>query len=629
MVGSICPPNPTFGDDTGEGDVLVAPERACESSTVKPKKKDASEPSHGLSAAATSALEDIFIKFDENNDGFLELREVEGALATVLSNPALAMQRLLPGLQELQVFRPELFATVQDNVAVSLDCFKLLSVSNLEFLSADARRSLMVFRAICATEMAKASVARAVLLDKEDLVDTDYEGLTLLSWLEPMVAIVIIVNSISIGISLDFAPESPLWRVLEIAFTSFFVLELILKCYVFGIAEYFVGMDWKWNLFDFVIVCFALYDILMMLMNIEKGTLGQLTLLRVARLLRITRLVRLFRIKALRELTLMLNGILSGLRTLLWSFVLLIFLVYALAVLMYQIMASWKEESDCNPATSQASSVIAATCSACQTLMDVHYEATSGSLFRTSHTILRCFVGDCSYPDGLPIEPCLTELFGPTFVVFYSLVYLFVLFGIFNMIAAVFVENTIQNSTKNALKRQNMRRKEQLRLAHELHSFIRKICNIDAPMTSSPLKRAPTVKGLISTTFRKIVQGLRVHEQPDVDDNLEHYQTQVHTMISKDLFETGMRCEEADDLLERLDVAIPNRGKLFDVLDASGDGFLSIDELVDGIMRLRGPADKGDVVCASLMIRNLQETIKNIKTDMLQLKFSSHKSHQW
>ena len=42
-------------------------------------------------------------------------------------------------------------------------------------------------------------------------------------------------------------------------------------------------------------------------------------------------------------------------------------------------------------------------------------------------------------------------------------------------------------------------------------------------------------------------------------------------------------------------------------------GYLAVSELAEGIMRLRGPADKGDIVAAVLMMRCLQKNVRQIE----------------
>merc|ERR1712032_1159267 len=68
-------------------------------------------------------------------------------------------------------------------------------------------------------------------------------------------------------------------------------------------------------------------------------------------------------------------------------------------------------------------------------------------------------------------------------------------------------------------------------------------------------------------------------------------------------------------MMDDLEISVSNRSKLFDVLDSDGSGSLDISELVEGLMKLRGPADKGDIVSAVLNVRTLQRSFKVFERD--------------
>jgi len=91
-----------------------------------------------------------------------------------------------------------------------------------------------------------------------------------------------------------------------------------------------------------------------------------------------------------------------------------------------------------------------------------------------------------------------------------------------------------------------------------------------------------------------------------VDHNIEF-------TIKKHAFEAVIRDREVQKTLEELEVSVSlSDGKLFDILDADGSGELGISEMVEGILRLRGPVEKADVVSASLMLRSVQRDISEV-----------------
>jgi len=50
---------------------------------------------------------------------------------------------------------------------------------------------------------------------------------------------------------------------------------------------------------------------------------------------------------------------------------------------------------------------------------------------------------------------------------------------------------------------------------------------------------------------------------------------------------------------------------LFDTLDVDGDGSIDIEELCEGISKLRGDARKSDVVALNLMVQKLHQEMRN------------------
>eukprot|EP00972_Heterocapsa_arctica_P098095 14473028-Heterocapsa_arctica.AAC.1 len=74
-----------------------------------------------------------------------------------------------------------------------------------------------------------------------------------------------------------------------------------------------------------------------------------------------------------------------------------------------------------------------------------------------------------------------------------------------------------------------------------------------------------------------------------------------------------LKRKEVNDLLTELDVSFTSRSRLFEVLDADGNGILDINELVSGLMKMRGGAEKSDLIAALLAVRSVQKTAKNLE----------------
>eukprot|EP00443_Scrippsiella_acuminata_P095716 CAMPEP_0115381740 /NCGR_PEP_ID=MMETSP0271-20121206/5730_1 /TAXON_ID=71861 /ORGANISM="Scrippsiella trochoidea, Strain CCMP3099" /LENGTH=172 /DNA_ID=CAMNT_0002805037 /DNA_START=92 /DNA_END=610 /DNA_ORIENTATION=- len=67
------------------------------------------------------------------------------------------------------------------------------------------------------------------------------------------------------------------------------------------------------------------------------------------------------------------------------------------------------------------------------------------------------------------------------------------------------------------------------------------------------------------------------------------------------------------EILYDLDVADEDQLELFETLDANNSGSLDLQELVLGIVKLRGEARRADIVGVDLLIRNVQATIRDFE----------------
>eukprot|EP00928_Gymnodinium_smaydae_P037299 TRINITY_DN2591_c0_g1_i2.p1 TRINITY_DN2591_c0_g1~~TRINITY_DN2591_c0_g1_i2.p1 ORF type:complete len:707 (-),score=78.70 TRINITY_DN2591_c0_g1_i2:203-2323(-) len=603
MDKALCVPAPQYGEDTANR-YADGIERAGNWESDKNEQS----PDIGLNKSGSEHLiqiDDVFRHLDLDRDGFLSPDEFHGEIDKLSRGRLQRTDQFDSALSEIRHKKPFLFSNTEDT-RISTKLFEELLIGDISYLSSSHYDMIMTFRRICVDERTRDDVAKRICLDSRELLtDADEVKRGLTFWLEPISGFAILLNAVCIGASIDFAPESMVWFVLEGLFTLFFLLELLVKLNSLGIKHFLFGRDWKWNLFDVAIVALATYDVVIVLVlafreiqGRDEGAFGNLTILRAARVLRVTRIVRLVRIRALKDLTLMINGIFSGLRTLFWAFILLFSFVYASAVFLHQWMAEWKARTDCSDR---------APCSPSEQVLYDMYDTLFSNLFRSCMTVLRCFCGDCSLPNGTPMEPYLLETQGSLLVVCFTCAYLFVIFGIVNLIAAVFVDNTIQSSTQDHMKRYQLRKKEHIKMARSLHSFIRKITKTGVNR-KSVYQKAPEIQDPFTQGLRRVRSWFAITEYYDDGDEDDG----IHVSVSKDIFEDAMIDPEAEDMLDRLGVSITNRGKLFDILDSDGNGFLTVDEIVDGLMRLRGPADKGDIVSASLMIRSLQRSFAEL-----------------
>merc|ERR1719330_53176 len=380
------------------------------------------------------------------------------------------------------------------------------------------------------------------------------------------------------GISADVQWRG--WLPVETFFTAFFFLEVCLKVRLAGCGNYCGGSDCLWNWFDVSIVASALLDLVLeTIVTTEKG-LNNIMVFRVARLARLTkmmRLLRLLRLRVFKELALLVKGVIAGLRTLFWAIVLLVFVSYAVGVLLRQTVGEYRHEVHDQYGT-------------------ILFSSVPWSMFM----VFRCITTSCDLPDGTPLDGHLYEMYGLTFVVGYSLTIIFVIFGIFNLIAATFVENVMEAARQ---KRQLTSEDEAARVFTKLRQLVLKFGG-----TKNLAVVGHRQGGKIRTSIMNIVADT-VASPPEVSYDVAEVHFQCGGQVTREMFSDVMQDPEVHALFDDLEVHITDRGELFDIIDADGNGSIDVSELILGILKLRsGGADKSDMVATILGIRSIQKT---------------------
>merc|ERR1740139_1552736 len=116
------------------------------------------------------------------------------------------------------------------------------------------------------------------------------------------------------------------------------------------------------------------------MLPIDERGLQNMMVFRIARLARLTkmmRLLRLLRLKVFKELALMVKGVIAGLRTLFWAIVLLVFVTYAVGVILRQTVGEDKV-----------------------VMNDLYQTVLFKNMPWSMFMVFRCFTADCTLTDG-------------------------------------------------------------------------------------------------------------------------------------------------------------------------------------------------------------------------------------
>merc|ERR1719329_1779733 len=294
----------------------------------------------------------------------------------------------------------------------------------------------------------------------------------------------------------------------------------------------------------------------------------------------------------------MIRGGLAGLRTLFWAIILLIFVIVILGLLMRQTLGRWcEDESD--------------LCTSSHLLE--YGEQLFSDVPRACFTIFRCFTEGCASVDGTPLLVHIYEnnWTGPIIVGVYILAFLVVTFGLFNLIMAVFVENTVETAKLDDQKRQRLRMKENVQVARKLQKFVVKFCKASSQSDVGEMRQH-------STNFSSGPLAYFKRQQDVEEDDDAVGVAAMDVKITRDLFQRVMSDPQAEQLLGDLEVHVSDHMMLFETLDADGSGSLDVAELIKGIMQLRGSADKFDVVASLLTVRAMQKNLRAIETKVNQ-----------
>ena len=393
--------------------------------------------------------------------------------------------------------------------------------------------------------------------------------------------IVIVLNSITIALN-DVISDPGTTNVIESCFACLYFFEFLLKLKLLGFRGYFWEDGWQWNWFDFLCLLCALLEFIAMLVQLlgidASAFLDDVTVVRVFRLGQLMRTVRVLKFKMFSELRRITMGIMNGCEVLFWAVVLLFAVIYVFGVLMRNIVGGAMDE----------------------------FKNIPNSMF----TLFRCFTDGCSAYDGAPLAERLREMYGTPFTIGYVCVTMLVAIGIFNMIMAIFLEN----ATTSAAQRKQKELGEKAD-ATEL-AISKAIVQMVDPSVMERAGDRSTLGGRVTQFFdRSSLKMGRLRKQ-SMGQNAEiFWRTQYELLrnsgvtVDRQTFMQWLQEPSFLQVLENGDVDVSNKFDLFDVLDADMGGKLELDEVVTGLMKLRGPVSKSDLVAMRLQVRLLTQKV--------------------
>ncbi|CAK9100045.1 unnamed protein product [Durusdinium trenchii] len=401
-----------------------------------------------------------------------------------------------------------------------------------------------------------------------------------LTYIEPIVALLIVGNGVMIGFQTDPCCEDlSVWPYIELAFALLLVIEILLRVHLLRCRQYWCGQDKFWNWFDLFLVGVGIADLTLQWVGTESDVQGT-SLLRFCRLIRLVRIVKVFRIRVMRDLRLMVKGLIAGIRTLCLAFILLFTVLYVISGFATMTIGN-------NPKAEALD-------------VDKYFKNIPASMF----TAFRCFTGECVNREGQPIHEMLAEAFQLPFIIGYVACYMLVTMGIFNVILAVYVDITMKAAKENDAVTAEQYARESIRIARTTRELLKKF-------------------SLAHHVYH--VNDGEEREEEDWEDSTKAKLAKMKTTnvfaedgghdkiaITKELFLLVVQDPSVQALMDELDLP-PDRANLFEIIDADGSGTLQITELLHGLLKIRGEINKSDAVASLLATRAVQNQVQEFE----------------
>merc|ERR1712032_985818 len=210
------------------------------------------------------------------------------------------------------------------------------------------------------------------------------------------------------------ADKPRIWKVIGRIFTSYFLLELLLRIVAHRL-WFFTSPEWKWNVFDTFLVMSSIFQ------DIFEGF--NISFMRVLRILRMVKVMRLIRVlRFFRELRKMMFSILACMTSLMWALMLLFLIMFLFSILFLQGAIGFLEEKG---------------------NFDAHhadFERWYPSLYSTMFSLVLVITGGT---DWLEVVRPLREIHWAYELIFIFYI-LFVIFGVVNVLTGVFLESAAE-----------------------------------------------------------------------------------------------------------------------------------------------------------------------------------------
>mmetsp|Transcript_32013 Transcript_32013/g.93559 ORF Transcript_32013/g.93559 Transcript_32013/m.93559 type:complete len:755 (+) Transcript_32013:164-2428(+) len=255
---------------------------------------------------------------------------------------------------------------------------------------------------------------------------------------ELFIASVIAFSATLVGVEVQWrashigAPVPIIFYVLQHLCSMVFIFELLLRIRAFGAREMYWRNGLGWDHFDAVVVATIVCEVAADLATLNKaGASSSLGQLRIIRMIRVTKLIRTIRvhriIRFIAPLRTLVFSIVATLRSLFWSMILLLMMMYVVGTMITQ-------------------SVVESLAEGVDAVIGDELCVYWCSLDRAMVTLFQSIAGGVSWRE--PLQPLMdtTLLMPAVFAAYVSVVY----FAVLNVVTAVFCSRAMETTSRNA-----------------------------------------------------------------------------------------------------------------------------------------------------------------------------------
>jgi hypothetical protein len=260
----------------------------------------------------------------------------------------------------------------------------------------------------------------------------------------------------------------------------------------------------------------------------------------------------------------------------------------------------------------------------CRNTWELMAEEYCPTVLECSFMVFRCVMGDCTSRGGQSLAVHFSTGYGLKFQVAYGLGMLIFIFGLFNVITAIFVEATMKGIAAENLGVKRVHTYKTRHVKRSLERLVARIMTISKDckksVSSSTSTRARPRQG-----FQKTLIG-RASQSEEIDDTFT-IADPAHLVLSEGAFSTILKDEAVQRLFEELDVNLgTDNASIFHSIRKDGKGQVRLPEMLDTLMRLRGDTSKADLVVPQVMMDSLADEIHRVQEILASHNIMNSKS---